>query len=479
MRSTLATVRSLRVLLPALAVALVASFLAVGSLHRARADDVPLSQGRPVTSSSVEGGNWVAANAVDGNDRTRWSSASGDGQWLTVDLGVPASVTRVVLKWDAAYAKAFQVQVSGDGSTWTTVYTTTAGTGGTQTLGVTGTGRYVRMLGTTRATRYGFSLWEFQVYGTPAGGGAPATGVAPAPATSAVAPSGGYVDADHPVTGATPSMANPPHAYFHEFQTDCDATRTLPDDPIVYPDRPGASHPHTFLGNTTTTAATTVASLRAGTSSCKVAGDLSGYWMPTLYNGDKVVMPVGPQVIYYKTNLVDYTSVRPFPTGLRFVVGSPSATADDFKNGPGYVAGWECGDSYHNIDFPATCPAGSRLNIRFQAPSCWDGLHLDSPDHKSHMAYPVDGRCTKDHPVALPMIEFKMAFPVSGDMSRVRLSSGRAFSFHYDFFNAWDPATLAALVEHCIVGGLQCDARGYDQTQPDKGAALTTKYTLS
>ena len=166
MRSTLSTVRSLRVWFPALAVALLAAFLVFGSPHRARADDVPLSQGKPTTSSSVVGGGWIAANAVDGDDRTRWASASGDGQWLCVDLGAPADVTRVVLKWAAAYAKAFQVQVSGDGSTWTTVYTTTAGAGGTRTLSVTGSGRYVRMLGTTAAMRYGFSLWELQVYGT-------------------------------------------------------------------------------------------------------------------------------------------------------------------------------------------------------------------------------------------------------------------------------------------------------------------------
>ena len=139
---------------------------------------------------------------------------------------------------------------------------------------------------------------------------------------------------------------------------------------------------------------------------------------------------------------------------------------------------YACGNSYFNSDFPPTCPAGSQLNVRYQAPSCWDGRYLDSPDHKSHMAYPVNGRCPIDHPVALPMLEFKMAFPVSGDMSQVRLSSGRGFSFHYDFFNAWDPATLAALVTHCVNGGLQCDARGFDQTHPGAGAALTTQYRL-
>ncbi len=77
----------------------------------------------------------------------------------------------MTLDWEAAYATAFQIQVSPDGTNWTTVYSTTTGTGGTQTLSVSGTGRYVRMYGTARATPYGYSLWEFGVYTTGSGGG--------------------------------------------------------------------------------------------------------------------------------------------------------------------------------------------------------------------------------------------------------------------------------------------------------------------
>ena len=70
---------------------------------------------------------------------------------------------RSSLDWETAYATAFQIQTSTDGTNWTTIYSTTTGTGGTQTLNVTGTGRYIRMYGTARATQYGYSLWEFQV----------------------------------------------------------------------------------------------------------------------------------------------------------------------------------------------------------------------------------------------------------------------------------------------------------------------------
>lgn len=132
---------------------------------------------------------------------------------------------------------------------------------------------------------------------------------------------------------------------------------------------------------------------------------------------------MGNQVIYYKSSVTDYTSVRPFPKGLRFVVGNPNQTAEEFRNHRGFVEGWECGDSYFNVDFPQSCPSSPdvQLNIRFQTPSCWDGKYLDTPDHKSHMSYPIvkpgtnDNMCPASHPVALPMLEFKMAFPEQDD----------------------------------------------------------------
>jgi len=134
-----------------------------------------LSQGKPTTASSLENASFPASNATDGNTGTRWSSAFSDPQWLQVDLGSTATISQVVLQWETAYGKAFQIQVSNDASTWTSIYSTTTGTGGTQTLNVTGTGRYVRMYGTARGTQYGYSLWEFQVYGTTGTGGSCST----------------------------------------------------------------------------------------------------------------------------------------------------------------------------------------------------------------------------------------------------------------------------------------------------------------
>jgi hypothetical protein len=125
-----------------------------------------LSQNKPVTASSTQNAATPASAAVDGNTGTRWSSAAADPQWLQVDLGAPATISQVVLSWETAYASAFQVQVSDNANTWATIYATTTGTGGTQTLTVSGTGRYVRMFGAVRQTVYGYSLWEFQVFGS-------------------------------------------------------------------------------------------------------------------------------------------------------------------------------------------------------------------------------------------------------------------------------------------------------------------------
>src|SRR5262245_51825671 len=130
-----------------------------------------ISQGKPTTASSTENAGTAAANATDGNTGTRWSSAFSDPQWIQVDLGATATIDQVTLIWEAAYARSFQLQVSTNGTSWTNIYTTTTGTGGTQTLAVSGSGRYVRMNGTVRATVYGYSLWEFQVYGTIGGTG--------------------------------------------------------------------------------------------------------------------------------------------------------------------------------------------------------------------------------------------------------------------------------------------------------------------
>lgn len=130
----------------------------------AAAPAVPVSQGKPATASSTESAVFPASAAVDGDLGTRWSSGFSDDEWLQVDLGAATAVSGVTLAWEAAHATGYRIELSGDGQNWTTLYETTTAQGGTQTLDVSGTGRHVRMQGTARATQYGYSLWEFQVF---------------------------------------------------------------------------------------------------------------------------------------------------------------------------------------------------------------------------------------------------------------------------------------------------------------------------
>ncbi|WP_182887909.1 discoidin domain-containing protein [Microbispora sp. H10885] len=171
-RSTIhRTRRALTAVLSALVLVVACVVAATAGSGPAHAAPVLLSQGKAATASSTENAGTPASAAVDGNTGTRWSSAFGDPQWLQVDLGTTATLSQVTLNWEAAYARSFKIQVSADGSAWTDVYSTTSGAGGTQTLAVTGSGRYVRLYGTARATAYGYSLWEFQVYGTTSSSG--------------------------------------------------------------------------------------------------------------------------------------------------------------------------------------------------------------------------------------------------------------------------------------------------------------------
>ncbi|MDD5687532.1 MAG: discoidin domain-containing protein [Elusimicrobia bacterium] len=123
--------------------------------------------GKTVTASTEEGAGLESTKAIDGNVATRWSSQFSDPQWIEIDLGGTYNINQVVLRWEDAYGKDYQIQVSSNNINWTTIYTKTGGTGGVETLsGLSGNGRYIRMYGTARGTTYGYSLWEFEVYGT-------------------------------------------------------------------------------------------------------------------------------------------------------------------------------------------------------------------------------------------------------------------------------------------------------------------------
>jgi hypothetical protein len=107
----------------------------------------------------------AAANAFDGNGKTRWESAYTDAQYITVDLGSVQTIDRIRLTWESALGKDFTLDVSNDGSTWETAVPVSDNTSTSNEYANLGKrGRYVRMNGIARGTAYGYSLYEFEVF---------------------------------------------------------------------------------------------------------------------------------------------------------------------------------------------------------------------------------------------------------------------------------------------------------------------------
>ena len=232
------------------------------------------------------------------------------------------------------------------------------------------------------------------------------------------------------------------------FVSACKFVHFAPDDPIVYPGEPGKSHDHTFVGNTSTDAYSTLASLRAAGTTCQRPADKAAYWMPTLIVDGQPVTPLGA-TIYYRRNTI--ARVHPFPAGFKMIAGDSKATSPQSKR----ITFWNCGVA--PSDAPPACPSGRGEGLRLHVifPSCWDGTSLDSADHKSHMAYASAGACPADHPVAVPAITLIYRYPVSG-AHELALSSGGVYSAHADFFNAWKQVALTRLVNVCLNGLRHC-----------------------
>ncbi|ALD12350.1 discoidin domain-containing protein [Clavibacter capsici] len=123
-----------------------------------------LAEGAEATATSEEAPGTRAGNAVDGDPASRWASAAGDDQSITVDLGRASEVASVTVEWEAAYASEYRIEgaASAEGP-FTTLATERAGEGGTETFDVQGEHRFIRVQGVTRATPYGYSILEIAV----------------------------------------------------------------------------------------------------------------------------------------------------------------------------------------------------------------------------------------------------------------------------------------------------------------------------
>jgi endoglucanase Acf2 len=174
-----------------------------------------ISQNKAVYASSVTGAN-TPDQAVDGLLASRWESAYKDPQWLYVDLGANASISRVVINWEGAYATAYEIQVSDDEVHWSPVYNTTTNHSTTNDIPLAAQGRYVRLYGTARNTGYGYSVFEFSVYGS-GGSVVPAPPVNVALGAQVVASSDESQQPNHP-------QDLPPTQYLAGNITDNDGT---------------------------------------------------------------------------------------------------------------------------------------------------------------------------------------------------------------------------------------------------------------
>jgi hypothetical protein len=249
------------------------------------------------------------------------------------------------------------------------------------------------------------------------------------------------------------------------FRTSCLFSHMNYDDPIVFPGQPGRAHLHAYFGNTAANAHSTADSIRnSGNSTCRGGiANRSSYWVPAVI--DKNGTPITPEAaqIYYKTgyNGIAPSAVKVFPQGLRMIAGNAKATTKEQNDG-GY---WGC-ETYvgHTGNIP-TCATGDQVVMFVAFPQCWNGKDLDSPDHKSHMAYPSRGACPSTHPVAIPEISFNIYYKVpAGSSSKDwRLSSDMydpsipgGFSAHGDWFEGWDRQVAETFVTRCLQPSSDC-----------------------
>lgn len=263
-----------------------------------------------------------------------------------------------------------------------------------------------------------------------------------------------------------------------DFREPCSVSHFAFNDPIVFPGQPGVSHLHMFYGNTATDANSTADSLaNSGGSTCAGGiGNRSGYWMPALIDtlDGTPQVPTGVQT-YYKSGPHPGSQIQSLPTGLRMIAGNSKATTAAATNSIATrfvcISSTSIGPSLGYI--PGDCAAGSQVWAMIVFPSCWDGVNLDSPDHKSHMSYAVGDPssatgqgCPSTHPVKLPEITMigEYLVPTAGAAARWRFSSDNydpatgpgGYSSHADWFNGWQPSVVKTWTTNCLNKQVDC-----------------------
>ncbi len=259
-----------------------------------------------------------------------------------------------------------------------------------------------------------------------------------------------------------PERHTGPQGRVGQFVVECVYSHSGPHDPIVHLGRHGASHRHDFYGAVATGANSTPKQLATQATTCDKESDTAAYWHPTLYDHDVAVLPRSIAAYYRAAPEMDPTRVKPFPFGLAMIAGDADARAPQLDGG----VGWVCGVSTDLQFAPPDCPASAPLHLQLTFPDCWDGRHLDSADHRSHLAYSTGGRCPSSRAVVVPQLMVSVNFGVSGPDHDLRLASGSVTTAHGDFLNAWDPPGLAREVEACIHREVVCELASNREEEP-------------
>lgn len=272
------------------------------------------------------------------------------------------------------------------------------------------------------------------------------------------------------------------------FKINCDRLTTVPLDPIV---RPGqlSGHSHDIIGNVNFDSVVTAADLSNDSeTTCDVRQDHSMYWFPSLYirGDDKLLhLPTSRMVAYYLTSelfndpIYSPAKLHTFPLNLRMVAGNSKNVDAPLPNDPDtkYGPRWRCHikdgpDSqrlsgkrfqhFPGFTEPGTGARCTQWQVDIPFPSCWDGVHLDSPDHRSHMAYPVNQRCPESHPVMLPRLLMEAVYHFR-DVARYvtdastadyMLATGDTVggSAHGDVIMGWDTDDMVSILQGCNAG---------------------------
>ena len=303
-------------------------------------------------------------------------------------------------------------------------------------------------------------------------------------------------------TGAIPGPEAP--GIEGAFRFICAPGQLNYDDEIVYPGQPGKAHLHQWFGNDRADGNSTYASLRTtGDSTCNSAGNRSAYDMPAMMHPTgKVVLPDYVFVYYKRAPAASIYCKPPYakaclslPRGLRYVFGydmaNPASTPTDTNrrwfncDAPG-----ASGQFATIAEAAKACPVGARIGALVVSPPCWNGRQLDSPDHRSHMAYPEqDGyghnACPATHPYLIPFFEPGAWYTNDGTAAQWRLSSDMGLpggtTLHSDWFGAWDDAIQARWTANCIDKALSCsggDLGDGTQLRTTKGYADGKATTL-